>query len=228
MSNSPLHDSLIKPVKDYLAQSMGMTHFVVEMGKPQSYPRSKCWPSVDIYAHNGLHTRSVVVDVKVTRSDCLAQLKKPYVQDPSLCVGFQRYIACPAELQSVCPDGWGLLSVHGDDAVVESGVAEGEAWPGQRNMEAEAHYIGMSWRNRVIDEQGRGTDRGIAVARGKLAKLHDVLRKEDRPMMGKELAGYVEMQAREVCKLLDKDPEIHKADGFPTYYSLQQQVRASA
>lgn len=62
----------------------------------------------------GWRDGSIVVEVKVSRSDFLADSKKPHRRDPSKGLGNWRYFMCPEDLISVeeLPPKWGLLYVN--------------------------------------------------------------------------------------------------------------------
>nr|WP_297167550.1 hypothetical protein [uncultured Dysgonomonas sp.] len=63
----------------------------------------------DIYCFGG--ERSIMIEVKVSRSDFLADKKKWHRQHPENGVGECRYYLCPYQLISVdeLPEKWGLL-----------------------------------------------------------------------------------------------------------------------
>lgn len=54
---------------------------------------------------------SVLIEVKVSRSDFLADRKKPFRINPALGMGSERYYCCPDGLIKVddLPFGWGLI-----------------------------------------------------------------------------------------------------------------------
>ena len=56
---------------------------------------------------------SFLIETKISRSDFLADAKKPFRVDPSKGVGTYRYYACPEGLISVdeLPEKWGLIYV---------------------------------------------------------------------------------------------------------------------
>lgn len=58
---------------------------------------------------------SVLVEVKSTRADFLADKNKPFRAAPELGVGDWRFILCPPNIVCVddLPAGWGLLYAHG-------------------------------------------------------------------------------------------------------------------
>jgi len=66
------------------------------------------------YRLNGMDGYSVVVEAKVTRSDFLADKKKPHRSGLKKGLGNYRYFICPEQLiqPDEVPDGWGLLWVN--------------------------------------------------------------------------------------------------------------------
>ena len=58
---------------------------------------------------------SVLVEVKVSRSDFLSDKKKSFRKNPELGMGRQRFYCCPVDLikQHELPTGWGLIYVSG-------------------------------------------------------------------------------------------------------------------
>lgn len=63
----------------------------------------------DVFGWN--YWTSVVIEVKTSRSDFLADKKKPFRQVPSRGIGEYRYYCCPVGLikERELPDGWGLI-----------------------------------------------------------------------------------------------------------------------
>lgn len=61
---------------------------------------------------------SVLVEVKVSRSDFLADKKKSFRKNPSQGMGTERYYCCPAGLIKIeeLPVGWGLIYVSNGKA----------------------------------------------------------------------------------------------------------------
>ena len=62
----------------------------------------------------GAWRHSVVVEVKVSRSDFFNDRKKPFRKAPELGMGVQRYYCCPTGLIKVeeLPEMWGLIYVN--------------------------------------------------------------------------------------------------------------------
>jgi hypothetical protein len=54
---------------------------------------------------------SYLVEVKVSRSDFLADKKKPHRKNPETGMGKRRYVLCPKDMiqPNEVPEGWGLL-----------------------------------------------------------------------------------------------------------------------
>jgi hypothetical protein len=63
---------------------------------------------------------TVLIEVKVSRSDFLADAKKPFRQNPEEGVGAFRYYCCPRGTirEDDVPANWGLLWQDGKDIVV--------------------------------------------------------------------------------------------------------------
>ncbi len=57
---------------------------------------------------------SVLIEVKISRSDFLSDKKKIFRQYPEMGMGTQRFYCCPTDLikQSDLPNGWGLIYVN--------------------------------------------------------------------------------------------------------------------
>jgi hypothetical protein len=57
---------------------------------------------------------SVLVEVKISRSDFLADKKKHFRANPQLGMGSHRFYCCPTDLikKEDLPDGWGLIYVN--------------------------------------------------------------------------------------------------------------------
>lgn len=78
---------------------------------------SLCSESPDIYGYRGgYHT--LLVEVKVSRSDFFADKKKRHRQ-PGSGIGSSRYYLCPTNLISVdeLPPGWGLLYCNNEGKI---------------------------------------------------------------------------------------------------------------
>ncbi len=74
--------------------------------------------SPDVFGWN--YWATVLIEVKVSRSDFLADAKKPFRQDPEEGVGAFRYYCCPRGIirEGEVPANWGLLWQDGKDIVV--------------------------------------------------------------------------------------------------------------
>lgn len=61
----------------------------------------------------GSGAHSVLIEVKISRSDFLSDKKKLFRANPQLGMGSQRFYCCPTGLikREELPDGWGLLYV---------------------------------------------------------------------------------------------------------------------
>lgn len=64
-------------------------------------------------------SRSVLIEVKVSRSDFFADFKKPFRKYPERGMGKYRYYCCPEGLikQHELPTGWGLIYVNRNKAI---------------------------------------------------------------------------------------------------------------
>jgi|GEM_PF-1561623 len=62
----------------------------------------------------GSDGHSVLIEVKVSRSDFLCDKNKYFRKNPQLGMGSQRFYCCPTDLikQSDLPEGWGLIYVN--------------------------------------------------------------------------------------------------------------------
>ena len=62
----------------------------------------------------GSGQHSVLIEVKISRSDFLADRKKSFRNNPSIGMGTQRFYCCPNGLinKEELPVGWGLLYVN--------------------------------------------------------------------------------------------------------------------
>jgi hypothetical protein len=67
----------------------------------------------DVFAVKQGH-RSIVIECKISRSDFLADSKKPHRRLSEMAMGDERYYAAPEGLLKAedMPEGWGLLSVE--------------------------------------------------------------------------------------------------------------------
>lgn len=195
ISSSITHDALVPAVCRWLDQqhySLGC----IEPGRPTAY-RGACWPSADVWAVNPSDIeRSVSVDIKVSKADSDAQLRKAYVLDPKLGVGWQRYIAAPEGLAVTVPDGHGLLVVSSDGLASEATTAVPYR---QQNWRAEMFYL---HRSRPFSEPGAAST-SIQKQRGLAAQIIEAL------PLGEA------MTAAQLARVIDDDKltwwKIHKA-----------------
>lgn len=76
------------------------------------------------------HGLSILIECKVTRTDFLADKRKPFRMDPAKGVGDWRFYLCPKGLISVedLPIGWGLLYADGARIKPVHGVPPNTAW----------------------------------------------------------------------------------------------------
>lgn len=75
---------------------------------------------------------SIVIESKVSRSDFLADKKKPFRKKGAKALGLYRFYICPVGLikpEEVIPNGWGLLYSDGK-RVVQEFKPKGNLWCG--------------------------------------------------------------------------------------------------
>lgn len=108
------HDTLSVLASKWLKRSAsangpGCHLGLIEVGGLFGGERADAWGYR--YGHRG---GSVLVEVKVSRADFLADAKKPHRSGEVLGMGLYRYYMCPEKLiqPSELPDGWGLLWVN--------------------------------------------------------------------------------------------------------------------
>lgn len=112
------------------------------------------------HPRHGTHAFSVVVEVKVSRSDFLADAKKPHRKDGATGMGNYRYFLAPQgviQLEEV-PKGWGLIEVNprGHFKVraghVQLRYQDEDVWRWACNEQAEISTLALCL-NRVGDPQ---------------------------------------------------------------------------
>lgn len=92
----------------------------------------------DVIAFN--RDRSTVIECKVSRSDFLADRKKPFRMQPNSGMGDNRYYCCPKGMikPEELPDRWGLLYIYPDGKVRK----QVESWGNfKKNIDAEYHLL---------------------------------------------------------------------------------------
>lgn len=131
------------------AKTHGFDRIIIEPGFRKEQP--------DVFAFN--KTGSVLIECKVSRSDFLADKKKPFREDPKLGVGKWRYylVAEGVATQEDMPPGW-LLLIAKDENTIEvpfpdlEGIRlltnEGKKYTfSERNTDAELSLM-WSWEYR--------------------------------------------------------------------------------
>ncbi|WP_010323648.1 hypothetical protein [Marinobacterium stanieri] len=95
--------------RSYSANGPGCHVGLVEVGGLFGGERADAWGYR--WGHRG---GSVLVEVKTSRSDFLADAKKPHRNGEKLGMGLYRYYLCPEGIiqPDELPDGWGLLWVN--------------------------------------------------------------------------------------------------------------------
>lgn len=103
------HDQLVATALDWLRQTKGYKVVIPELS---SYTNER--PDVVGWKNNV----SAIVECKVSRSDFLADRKKPHRACPAHGIGNYRYYLCPPKLikPDDLPERWGLLYA-GDDGI---------------------------------------------------------------------------------------------------------------
>lgn len=130
---------------------------------------------------------SVVVEVKVSRADFLADRKKPHRIDPSLGMGTYRYFMAPASLiaPEELPARWGLIEVGDRSSLnvvcghVLLKYREEDNWRHEPALNAEWTLL-VRMLNRVGDvEKAQGYLKEANNRNAALARENDVLRAEN-------------------------------------------------
>ncbi len=115
---------------------------------------------------------SMAVEVKASRSDFLADAKKPHRLDPARAVGDWRFFAAPKGLihEGELPNGWGLLEWDGAKLLPGAGVPRGNcnwhSYPfgGAVNKRAETQLLVSAIRQpQFIPKRGTVLRRGINI-----------------------------------------------------------------
>lgn len=113
MSSTMLsHKELVKLGARWISQEICRYgwHILTEVGYRNENP--------DVFAFSKY--QSVLIECKASRSDFLADKKKPFRKDPQLGIGMMRYYLCnkgivtPEEI----PDGWQLLVAYDKDTIL--------------------------------------------------------------------------------------------------------------
>ncbi|NKF21565.1 hypothetical protein [Solimonas marina] len=117
-----LHTDLCTRAARWLRQSVGCGVVISEMvSAAGEIPDAIGWR----------YGESVLVEAKVSRSDFLADRKKPWRLSPDTGMGDWRFFLTPAGLLSPAeiPDGWGLIEVDGAQIRRTHAVPKGNCWP---------------------------------------------------------------------------------------------------
>lgn len=101
---------------------------------------------------------SLVIEVKVSRSDFLAEKKKPFRKNPKLGMGDWRFYLSPPGViqQNDLPEGWGLLHIL-DNGKIEPVVG----WPPNTEWGTHKPFFGnkaseMAMMYSALRRQGKG------------------------------------------------------------------------
>lgn len=90
---------------------------------------------------------SCLIEVKCSRSDFLADSKKPFRLDPRNGMGDWRFFMCEPGIINITdlPDGWGLLNVTGRKVIKVHGWPGNALWlsnkPFRANKQAECDFL---------------------------------------------------------------------------------------
>ncbi len=100
---------------------------------------------------------SILVEVKTSRSDFLADKKKWFRKDPSKGMGDWRFFMCPTDLIKVedLPEGWGLLYCDGKSVKKVHGFPPNTKWysmPFTSDKREETRILSSAIRR--IEEKG--------------------------------------------------------------------------
>lgn len=99
---------------------------------------------------------SVVIEVKVSRSDFLADKKKHFRKESESGMGDWRFFLCPPELikPDELPEGWGLLYAHNKVIKKVYGFPPNTQWfskkPFKANKQAECDYLYSALRRLAV------------------------------------------------------------------------------
>jgi hypothetical protein len=101
------HRQIINHIGQYAARNFKCVAAVLERSG-----HCGCGESPDYLGWNSKGA-STLIEVKVSRSDFLADAKKPWRRNPNYALGRYRYYACPNGLikKEDLPEGWGLIYV---------------------------------------------------------------------------------------------------------------------
>lgn len=151
---------------------------------------------------------SVIVEVKVSRADYLADRAKAHRKDGALGMGLYRYFMAPEGIISVqeLPKGWGLVEVspRGVLRVLAGHVTvkrvEQAAWRHQRAIEREWLLL-ASMLSRLGNVEAMHTELKKAKnERAQLAKQLDALRERDRANMLSRAVGNIDTSKQLVAR----------------------------
>ena len=143
----------------------------------------------------GCNGGSVLVEVKVSRSDFLADAKKPHRNGEVLGMGTYRYYMCPEGIITLddLPRGWGLLWVNnrghvkllaGHVCMLQGANGRGaeQVWAHQKNhrleLEMMAHVLSRIGDPEVMNRRLRDAEQKAQ----RLARYHDDFHRQEREM----------------------------------------------
>lgn len=163
---------------------------MVEVGGLYGGERADAWGYR--WGYNG---GSVLVEVKVSRSDFLADAKKPHRNGEVLGMGTYRYYMCPEGIITLddLPHGWGLLWVNNRSHVKllaghvcmlqgRNGRGAEQLWAHQKNdqleLEMMAHVLSRIGDPAVMNRRLRDADQKAQ----RLARYHDDFHRQKQEM----------------------------------------------
>jgi hypothetical protein len=160
------------------------------------------------YRAKGHHDGTVVVECKVSRSDYLADAKKPHRANPIGGMGKWRYYMAPAGLivANELPQGWGLLEVNARGHVLP--VAGPAAIAHQKHKQKEPPFITYeALRDAYMQfaHPNRATDRELSLLVRLQARIGDaeVLNRRLREAEGRaQRAALANEKLRNECREL--------------------------
>lgn len=96
----------------------------------------------DVIGFKQSRMTSTLIECKVSRSDFLADAKKPFRIKPEKGMGDYRYYCCPKGMikKEELPKGWGLLYIYPSGQVRE---AESSHWPSEPDADLSTDWMRM-------------------------------------------------------------------------------------
>lgn len=189
---------------------------------------------------------SVVVEVKVSRADFLADAQKPHRLDPELGMGQFRYFMAPAGMIALheLPPRWGLIEVDGRSLHVRAGHVmtprcagtgwrrDFSAWRFPSNRERELALL-IRLLARIGDADA--LHRNLKIARNDLARMSRAYEKEsararknDELLLLARAAGLVPWNEAELLALCEANALIREGDPYWNSGALPRDISRRA